>query len=71
MKSRLEELRKEKQISLRKLGKEAGVSFSAISRAEAQHNAKGISTDTLVKLCRYFKCSTDYFLGLSDKRNVK
>lgn len=69
--SRLEELRKEKKISLRKLGKEAGVSFSAISRAEAQQDAKGISTDTLVKLCRFFECSTDYFLRLSNQRKPR
>lgn len=68
--SRLEELRRENKISQRQLSRETGVSFSAISRAESSPEALGISTDTLIKLCEYFGCSTDYFLGLSAKRTV-
>jgi len=62
---RLKDLRAEKKLSARKLGKEAGISDASIIDWE---NGKRIpSADSILKLALYFKVSTDYFYGLSDQ----
>ena len=61
---RLKELRAEKGLSAKSLGKEAGLSDASIIDWE---NAKRIpSAESILKLAIYFKVSTDYFYGLSD-----
>lgn len=61
---RLNELRKENNLSLRKLASEIGVSDNAIRRWEMKLRIPNI--EVLVLLANYFGVSTDYLVGLED-----
>lgn len=61
---RLKELREEKNMSLKELGKEIGVSDSAVSRWENEIRVPNI--EVLVIIAEYFGVSTDYLVGLED-----
>lgn len=63
---RIKELREEKGLSLAMLGGELGVSGVAIGRWERE--ARIPTIETLVLFSKYFEVSTDYLLGLSDKK---
>lgn len=60
---RLQELRKQKGISMRKLAEETGVSHSKISKIES--GIQKISADQAVIFADYFGVTIDYLLGLS------
>lgn len=66
---RLEELRKERGLSQRKLAKELNLSLSTIRRWERTLYIRSIKHAVLLAL--YFDVSTDYLFGLSDKRKHK
>ena len=61
---RLSELRKESNLSLMQLGKDLGVSDTALSRWERGVQIPNI--ETLVIIAKYFNVSTDYLVGLED-----
>ena len=61
---RLKELRLEKNLSLKELAKEIGVSDIAISRWENELRIPNI--ESLVELAKFFGVSSDYLLGLED-----
>ena len=61
---RLKELRIEKNLSIKQLAKEIGVSDVAIGRWERKTRIPNI--DSLIILAKYFHVSTDYLLGLED-----
>lgn len=61
---RLKDLRKEKSLSLKELGKAIGVSDIAISRWENQLRIPNI--ENLKQLAIFFGVTTDYLLGLED-----
>ena len=42
---------------------------SEVSMSRWINNDRGMKASTLVRIARYFDVSTDYLLGLSDKRN--
>lgn len=63
---RIRQLRKERKISCRQLGKDIGLSASALS-----HYETGISTpsvESTLRIAEYFHVSTDYLLGRSEYR---
>lgn len=63
---RLRQLRKERKISCRQLGKDIGLSASALS-----HYETGISTPSIesaLRIAEYFHVSTDYLFGRSECR---
>lgn len=60
---RLQELRIQKGLSMRKLAEETGVSHSKISKIES--GIQKISADQAVTFANYFGVTTDYLLGLS------
>ena len=66
---RLKELRTERGLSAKSLGKVLQIADSTIIRWE--NNKRGITNEYLVKLARYFDVSTDYLLGLEDEFGVK
>ena len=66
---RLEELRKERGLSQRKLAKELNLSLSTIRRWERNLYIRSIKHAVLLAL--YFDVGTDYLFGLSDKRKHK
>lgn len=61
---RLKELRQEKNLSYRQLGKNTGFSDTAIRRWENGIQIPNI--ETLIAFAKYFNVSTDYLLGLED-----
>jgi len=66
-KDRIKMLREEKKINLTQLAvqfdlKEAGVRAWELGRTKP-------NVDTLIKLAKYFDCTVDYLLGLSDTKN--
>lgn len=67
--SRLLELRKAKLKTIAEMSADTGISASAISNYE--RGLRSPDADTLIKLSNYFKCTTDYLLGLSDFKNEK
>ncbi|MBQ8792568.1 MAG: helix-turn-helix transcriptional regulator [Clostridia bacterium] len=63
-KERLKELRKERGMTRSQLAEELGISEPTISRWE---NGLRIPTmDSIILLCKYFKVTSDYLIGLSD-----
>ena len=60
----LKDLRIEKGLSLKQLGKEIGVSDIAISRWETEQRIPNI--ESLVAIAKYFGVTTDYLVGLED-----
>jgi transcriptional regulator with XRE-family HTH domain len=61
---RLKELRAEKGLSARALGKIIGVSDVTVCRWE--NNKSDITGENLFKLSRFFNVSADYLLGLEE-----
>lgn len=61
---RLKELRTEKNLSFKALSKEVGISSAALCRWE--NEKADIASDYLLILCKYFKVSADYLIGLED-----
>lgn len=68
-KDRIKLLRQERNLSLAQLAGSFNKSESAIRTWEAGRTKP--DADTLIELSRYFDCTTDYLLGLSDFRNVE
>ena len=62
--TRLKDLREENNLTLKQLGDAIGVSDIAISRWE--NNKRTPNIDSLLALCKYFKVSADYLIGLED-----
>lgn len=62
--NRLRELREEKKLSSKSLGKIIGVSDAAVLNWE--NNKNDIKGAYLIKIAHYFEVTTDYLLGLED-----
>ena len=61
---RLKELRLEQNLSTQKLAKLIDSSNASISRWE--NGKSDIKVSELLKLCKFFKVSADYLLGLEE-----
>ena len=61
---RIRELREERNLTQAQLAEALGVSQKNVSKYELE--LLGLNTEIIVKLCRFFAVSSDYFLGLSD-----
>ena len=61
---RLRELREERGLSAKTLGKSIGVSDAAVLNWENDIN--DIKGEYIVRLAKFFGMSTDYLLGLED-----
>lgn len=61
---RLKELRANRKLSAKKLGKELDVSDSTIIRWE--NGLRVPSIDSLYSLARFFDVSSDYLIGFED-----
>ena len=64
---RLKEVRTEAGISQAKLADKLNVSNSFI--AEIEMDRSSVSTELLIALSEFFSVSSDYLLGLSDKKS--
>ncbi len=61
---RIKELREEKGLSQKELAKELSVTQTTISKWE--QDIRNPDIYTIVKMCKFFNVSADYFLGLED-----
>ncbi len=69
MKIRTRELRKARNLTQVKFAKALGVSKQNLSNWE--NNNIFPSVKTLIKIARYFSVSTDYLLGLDDRKYIE
>lgn len=65
---RLRALRKERNMTQRVLADRLGLATSAVCSYEA--GARFPSYEILIKIARIFRVSTDYLLGVEEKRGI-
>lgn len=68
MGKKLRALRIENKLTQKQIASRIGLAISAISSYES--GARYPSYETLIKLSRIFHVSTDYLLGLTEKRSI-
>lgn len=61
---RLKELREEKNLTQYELSKKVNISAACINRWEK--NLRITNIDSIIILCQFFGCSSDYLIGLED-----
>lgn len=61
---RLRELRCEKGLTQKQLAEKLNISQKSLSKYERE--SLDLSTELMVRICRYFQVSADYLLGLDD-----
>lgn len=67
MYERIRNLRED--MDLRQADMAEYLNCSQVAYSYYEIGARDIPTDVLIKLAKYFHCSTDYLLGLSDIKN--
>lgn len=68
MGDKLKSLRTKKKLTQKQVSDMIGLAVSAVSSYES--GSRYPSYDVLIKLARIFHVSTDYLLGMTDKRNI-
>lgn len=68
MGEKLKSLRTEKKLTQKQIADQIGLAISAVSSYES--GTRYPSYDVLVRLAHIFHVSTDYLLGMTDKRNI-
>lgn len=68
MGKKLHSLRTEKKLTQKQIADRIGLAISAVSSYESGNRYP--SYESLIKLARMFHVSTDYLLGITDKRNI-
>lgn len=68
MGEKLKSLRIEKKLTQKQVADRLGLAISAVSSYES--GTRYPSYDALIRLSHIFHVSTDYLLGMTDKRNV-
>lgn len=68
MGEKLKTLRLERNLTQKQIADRIGVAISAVSSYES--GTRFPTYDSLIKLSRIFHVSTDYLLGVSDKREI-
>ena len=63
---RMNALRQDNDLSQEQVAKVLGVAQTTYSQYEL--GKRQIPIDTLIKLCKFYNVSTDYMLGLTDKK---
>ena len=61
---RLKQIRQERKLTQQDIAKNCEISLRSYKYYE--HGDRNPDSETLIKLCEYFQCSSDYLLGLSD-----
>ena len=65
---RYEELRRERNLTLKEVGEQVDLSKSALGTYEL-NSEKDINSHAIVSLAKFYGVTSDYLLGLSDMRN--
>ena len=68
MGNKLKNLRKQKRLTQKQVADRIGLAISAVSSYEAR--TRYPSYDVLIKLARIYHVSTDYLLGMTDKKEL-
>ena len=68
MGKKLKNLRKQKRLTQKQVAGRIGLAISAVSSYEA--GTRYPSYDVLIKLARIYHVSTDYLLGMTDKKEL-
>ena len=68
MGDKLKSLRTDKKMTQKQVADRIGLAISAVSSYES--GTRYPSYDELVRLAHIFRVSTDYLLGMTDKRNI-
>ena len=68
MGDKLKSLRTEKKLTQKQIADQIGLAISTVSSYES--GSRYPSYDVLVRLAHIFHVSTDYLLGMTDKRNI-
>lgn len=68
MGKKLKSLRVEKKLTQKQIADRIGLAISAVSSYES--GTRYPSYDVLIELAHIFHVSTDYLLGMTDKRNI-
>lgn len=68
MGDKLKSLRIEKNLTQKQIADRIGLAISAVSSYES--GTRYPTYETLIKFARIFHVSTDYLLGITDKRNI-
>ena len=68
MGEKLRSLRTEKKLTQKQVADRIGLAISAVSSYES--GSRYPSYEALIKLAHIFHVSTDYLLGMTDRRNV-
>ena len=68
MGEKLKSLRTEMKLTQKQVAERIGLAISAVSSYES--GTRYPSYDVLIKLAQIFHVSTDYLLGLTNKRNI-
>lgn len=68
MGEKLKSLRLEKKLTQKQVADRIGLAISAVSSYES--GSRYPSYEVLVQLARIFHVTTDYLLGMTDKRNI-
>ena len=68
MGEKLKNLRKQKRLTQKQVADRIGLAISAVSSYEA--GTRYPSYDVLIKLARIYHVSTDYLLGMTDKKEL-
>ena len=64
--NRLRDLREDADLNQTQVAKFLGMSQTGYSKYETEEN--DIPTQVLIKLAKFYHTSTDYILGISDRR---
>lgn len=64
---RMRELREDNDLTQKQIADMLGVAQTTYSQYEL--DKRPLPVDYLIALCRYYKVSSDYMLGLSDKKH--
>lgn len=64
--NRLRDLREDADLNQTQVAKVLGMSQTGYSKYETEEN--DIPTQVLIKLAKFYHTSTDYILGVSDRR---
>lgn len=68
MGERLKKLRRENNLTQKQVGQRIGVAISAVSSYES--GVRYPTYESLVKLSRLYNVTTDYLIGLSDRKLI-
>ena len=66
--NRLRDLREDADLNQTQVAKFLGMSQTGYSKYETEEN--DIPTQVLIKLAKFYHTSTDYILGVSDRREL-